>query len=122
MSETAQVWSDVFEPRPRFKGCPPICLKTNLPSFQTEAAARKWVGEGYEIVKIGGCGFCKHFHVISRPADLSQLPANFCPFRRSSPFYGTPDKPLTINWSVIARKLAEREVEYVSPLHWSHHV
>lgn len=32
--------SEIFEPKPRFKGCPPICLATNLPAFDTRAHAR----------------------------------------------------------------------------------
>jgi hypothetical protein len=121
--QPASVWSDVFEPRPRFAGCPPICLKTNLPSFQSEPAARKWVSEGCEIVKIGACGFCKHFHVLSRAADLSYLPLGFIPFLRrpepgcgGRPRYGTADHPLHIDWKKIERAMAEREIERSMPL------
>lgn len=34
--------SEIFESVPRYRGCPPICTKANLPSFVDEDAAKKF--------------------------------------------------------------------------------
>lgn len=45
----------MFEAKPRFKGCPPICTFANLPSFETEVKAIKWASqfEGHSVKKKG---------------------------------------------------------------------
>src|SRR6185369_997334 len=38
--QTRKIMTELlFEPTPRWKGAPPICLKTNFPSFDSERAA-----------------------------------------------------------------------------------
>lgn len=51
---------------PRFKGCPPICVKANLPTFESVKAARDWhstESPSCIIDSVDACKACEGFHV-----------------------------------------------------------
>ena len=51
---------EVFELKPRFKGCPPICLHANLPAFDSPKAAAEFVRNPILIKWF--CTVCYHWH------------------------------------------------------------
>jgi hypothetical protein len=87
----------MFEPTPRFKGCPPICTHANLPSFPDEASLLKWQGqfEGHHIKTKWLCEACAHWHftsVVRGPSGASsggerdsQIPASWKPPKQLPP-------------------------------------
>jgi hypothetical protein len=55
-----------LEPTPRWVGAPPICIKANLPAFESEKAARAYFGEklpGFSVDEVNSCPHCDGFHV-----------------------------------------------------------
>jgi len=79
--QVRKVMSEIlFETKPRFKGCPPICLKENLPAFDNKMAAFDWHTDAklsnplYDpnpIVKIWQCKTCNKLHFITKPRPPS---------------------------------------------------
>lgn len=60
-----------FEPKPRFRDAPPLCIAANLPSFesidQANAWWRSWSGEPPQRVKrVWRCEHCLGVHVWTR--------------------------------------------------------
>jgi hypothetical protein len=51
---------ELFEPRPRFKGCPPICLHANLPAFKSAQEAAHFA-RNPSLIK-WFCVECYHWH------------------------------------------------------------
>lgn len=59
----------VFESRPRFKDCPPICLAQNLPAFKDRKEADAFHEKhspGSAIWRFGHCDFCQHWHYTAK--------------------------------------------------------
>lgn len=65
----------LFEEKPRFKGCPLICISANLPSFESKAHAKEWhespktgnpLYEVNPIKKIWQCQVCNKWHFITK--------------------------------------------------------
>lgn len=69
------VTETLFETKPRFKGCPPVCLKANLPAFETKEQLYQWhlgakeTNPQYDpnpIVKVWQCETCQRFHFLTK--------------------------------------------------------
>ena len=65
----------IFEPGPpRFKGCPPICERTNLPSFETEKDRSDFIKMNCSQVTLQWfCSHCKRYHFWSRSSPPDSL-------------------------------------------------
>lgn len=65
----------LFEPKARFKGCPPVCLKANLPSFKDAKHISDWRkqfgGAPDHIKEQWLCEACGHLHYLTIPRDPS---------------------------------------------------
>jgi hypothetical protein len=61
--------SAIFEP-PRFDGCPPICLKANLPAFPDGPAAQAFnrLNGSQDIIRKWLCAFCGSYHYWTKPS------------------------------------------------------
>ena len=89
--------TQIFEKKPRFANCPPICLFENLPSFKTEKELSDWKeanAPGHTIVIKWLCKICNHFHYIANPNQSSSgNPRAFVPraprFQRDCPHIKT---------------------------------
>jgi len=51
---------EVFEEKPRFEGCPPICIHANLPAFDSPTDAATWARN--PILVKWFCNFCFSWH------------------------------------------------------------
>ncbi len=89
----SKVAEPMFEPGERFKGCPPICTATNLPSFETDTVLNKWRSErglDDKVKRMWQCETCGKWHYQAQPRGPSgssssternsELPPNFKPF------------------------------------------
>lgn len=70
------VWdTKLFEAKPRFFGCPPICTQTNLPAFNNREDCLDWhKGQnprGKIVKKPWRCDFCNSWHYICKAAPPS---------------------------------------------------
>lgn len=67
--------NSVFEPKPRWPGAPKICIKENLPAFESEAKLKKYANElpAMSIVDTWKCEHCGwlHYHESMRPPSGS---------------------------------------------------
>jgi len=64
----------VFEAKPRWPGAPLICLKANLPAFETMPLLNAFLeenGPSCQVVKKGKCEFCGQYHA----ATIAPAPA-----------------------------------------------
>lgn len=66
--------SDLFEPKPRWLGAPKICLKENLPAFETWKKADAFHeanSPGSRYVRQWQCSFCDCWHYLAKPRPPS---------------------------------------------------
>ena len=58
--------AEIFETKPRWPGAPPICIKYNLPAFESVEAFGKWESKncpGGKTVLKWKCSACGMLHV-----------------------------------------------------------
>ena len=63
---------ELFEPKPRWPGAPPICIAANLPAHQSEADLMKFHaanGPSCYLEYIGHCAFCGLWHARTSAPD-----------------------------------------------------
>lgn len=72
--------SKLFEPEPRFTGCPPICTQTNLPALSNREGCLRFHEEqnprGKVVKKPWRCDFCNSWHYICKAAPPSGASSN----------------------------------------------
>lgn len=71
--------SEVFEPKPRWPGAPPLCIAENLFAFPSQAAISAFVERncpGVDVEQTWECKACGQWHFRSRTGH-ADLPSGY---------------------------------------------